>query len=337
MTSDVKSNDGAVRGPWARRRRGPAAVLAVAAAALLSSPLAGPAPATVVNRILATVDGQPITEHQLDTFIEQNAKGIDPATVGEADRRRVLDVLINEMLVDMESQSIGVGAGQEEVEAYIEQIKKRNNLDDERLAQALEAQGLTLDAYREQVRKEIQRSSLVQRQVRAKVTVSDEEVEKYYKEHPEEFEIADSVKVRHIFFPVPPDASPEQMAASLAAAQAAAEQLRGGASFDSVASSASQGSTRGVAGDLGTMKRGQMVPELEMVVFSLKTGESSGPVRGPGGVHILHVDERNASGSVSFEEIREKVKEKLYGSAMEARYQRWIEEDLRSSHEIVIK
>ena len=67
-----------------------------------------------------------------------------------AERTRIERALSdeNDVIVDLESSKLGVGASNDEVNAYIEQIKKQNNLDDAKLAAALEQQGLTLETYR---------------------------------------------------------------------------------------------------------------------------------------------------------------------------------------------
>jgi peptidyl-prolyl cis-trans isomerase SurA len=202
-----------------------------------------PAQAAVVNRIVATVDGKPITQHQLDAFIVSNG-GSDPSALGEADRKRALDVLINDLLVQMESQEIGVSTSNEEVDAYIEQIKKRNNLTDERLLEALEKQGMTMDRYREQVRTELQRSALVSKQIRARVNITPEEIERYYKEHPGEFSVADSIRVEHILFPFRQGITKEQADVLIEAAKHAYEELKAGEAFDKVAREAETGPAR---------------------------------------------------------------------------------------------
>jgi peptidyl-prolyl cis-trans isomerase SurA len=335
----MASKRGRAAGVLAARSRGGAVskiAIALGVATVAFGATAGSARAATVNRIIATVDGQPITAHQLDTFIKSNG-GTDSAGLSDTDRKRALDLLINDMVVQMESQDAGVTPTNDEVNAYIDQIKKRNNLSDERLAQALEAQGLTMEAYREQVRKELQRSALVSKQVRARVNVSPEEVERYYKEHPDEFSLAESVHVQHIFFPLRPDMTREDAEMVLTEAKKAHDRLQSGESFETVARDAGQGPAHGIGGDLGTMQKGQMIPQLEEVAFTLKEGQVSGPIQAQGGIHILRVTERSSANAAALEEVRDKIKEKLYSEALEQRYQRWIEEDLRKSHEIVIK
>ena len=165
---------------WGRpARRGPRARARLLAwvAAVAAAGVPDPARAVTVNRVVATVDGQPITAHQLDSFIRAAGQA-DPATLGEVERRRALDTLINDMIVQSETENMGMAPSADEIDEYIEQIKKRNNLDDEQLNRALEQQGLTRERYREQVGREIQRSALLARKVKGTVTVTPEDVQK---------------------------------------------------------------------------------------------------------------------------------------------------------------
>lgn len=319
-----------------------ARVRAVASCVLLAASLTAFAPAgahaAVINRIVATVDGEPITTFQVDTFIRANVRGADPGSISAEDRKKVLDLLINDMIVDMESSRLGVGVGNEEVSAYIEQIKKQNNLDDEKLAKALEQQGLTIETYRIQVRKEIQRSQLLARNVRSQVNVTPEEIQKFYDEHKAQFSEADAVTVRHIFFSIPQGVDGQQAGQILSQkAKTAYSRLQGGEPFESVARSMSEGPDAAQGGSLGTLKRGEMRPELEQIAFSMREGQFSQPVQSPYGLHILYVEKRHAGTAVPLETVQEQIKERLYAQAVEARFQQWVTEDLRKGHTVVIK
>ena len=313
--------------------------LALAAALALCGALgaADEAAARTVNRILATVDGEPITYYQMEAFVHAASPNTDPANLSDAERSRVLDMLISDTLIRVESEAAGISASNDEVNAYIEQIKKRNNLDDQRLGEALQAQGLTMEQYRDQVKRELQRSALLSRQIKSHVNVSQEEIERYYKEHEDEFSAPESIKVRHIFFVLPPDAPQAQVDATAARAHEAYERLHNGEDFDKVGRDMAQGNPPARSDDLGTIHKGQMQPALEKVAFSLKKGEPSQPLRSEVGVHILLVDEREASSQVKLADVQDQIKEKLYSSALETRFQRWIDEDLRKGHEVVVK
>jgi peptidyl-prolyl cis-trans isomerase SurA len=347
----MRSPDGVCSGPMAasrsvtvqsgavaRRARAVVRPRSTGAFAILALALAAPqgARAVTVDRVVATVDGQPITSHQLDAFLRA-AGSADPAEIGETDRRRALDSLVNDMIVQSETQSLGISPSADEIDMYVEQIKKRNNLDDEKLDQALEAQGMTRERYREQVARELQRSSLVARRVKGQVTVTPEEVEKYFADHPEEFATAESVHVQHILFPFREGMSVAEAEQLLAEAKRAQERLQAGEKFEVVSREAAAGPGRAIGGDLGTMKRGQMVPVLDEAAFKLKEGEVGPPVRGEGGLHVLRVSERAVAKSADIEKVRDQIKEKLYAKALEDRYTRWVEQDLRKSHDVVIK
>ena len=318
--------------------RGRAAASGLLLAAVLAAFMPAGVHAAVVNRIVATVDGEPITTYQVDSFIRANVRGADPESVSAEDRKKVLDLLINDMIVEMESSRLGVGVGNEEVETYIAQIKKQNNLDDEKLAKALEQQGLTLETYRIQVRKEIQRSQLLARNVRSQVNVTPEEIQKFYDEHKAQFSEADAVTVRHIFFAIPQGVDGQQAGQILSEkAKRAYTRLQGGESFETVARSMSEGPDASQGGMLGTLKRGEMRPELEQIAFSLREGQFSQPVQSPYGVHILYVEKRHAGTAVPLETVQEQIKERLYAQAVETRFQQWVTEDLRKGHTVVIK
>jgi peptidyl-prolyl cis-trans isomerase SurA len=325
-----------VKRDLAARGRAFASGLLLAASLVAVAP--GAAGAAVMNRIVATVDGEPITTYQVDAFLRANVRGADPATVSAEDRKKVLDLLINDMIVDMESSKLGVGVGNDEVNAYIEQIKKQNNLDDEKLAKALEQQGLTLETYKIQVRKEIQRSQLLARNVRSQVNVTPEEIQKFYDEHKAQFSEADAVSVRHIFFAIPQNVDGQQAGQILGEkAKKAYGRLQSGESFESVARSMSEGPDAAQGGSLGTLKRGEMRPELEQIAFSMREGQFSQPVQSPYGLHILYVEKRHAGNAVPLETVQEQIKERLYAQAVEARFQQWVTDDLRKGHTVVIK
>jgi len=307
---------------------------AVAGALLLGAQVAG---AAVINRIVATVDGEPITAYQVDAFIAGNVRGADPSQVSASDRKKVLDMLINDMILELESSKLGVGASNDEVNAYIEQIKKTNNLDDAKLAAALEQQGMTLETYRAQVKKEIQRSQLLARNVRSQVNVTPEQIQKYYDEHKDQFSEADAVTVRHIFFTIPQEGGQAAAAQLGEKAKRAYSRLQNGEPFEKVARDMSEGPDASQGGLLGTMKRGQMRPEMEQVAFSLREGQFSQPLQSPYGLHILYVEDRVSGTSVPLEQVQDQIRDRLYAQATEQRFQQWVTDDLRKGHSVVIK
>lgn len=312
--------------------RSSAGFLVVALAALLWA--ASPVGAVVVDRIVATVDGSPITLFELERFLRLNG-GVDPNAVSKEDRAKALDLLIGETLVRLESRQLGLSVSKQDVDLYIEEIKRGNDLDDATLSEALAQQGFTIETYKHQIAKELLKNQLVMRKIRDKVKVTPADVRKFYDDNKEQFAKAGSVHLRQIFFVLPPNANEEQQQRVAAVAQRAVGELQSGNSFAQVAKKYSQGPEAEDGGSLGWMRKGQMIPQLEEVAFSLRTGQVGPPVRTAAGVHILMVDEMKASEYVPLEQVEPQITERLYAQAVEERFQDYVETDLTAGHAIV--
>ncbi len=176
----------------------------------------------VVNRILALVDGDPITLHELKDFAAGDPRLQQALVSNQAD---VLDLLVTKRLIEKEVEKQGIVVQDADIDRYIASIRERNQINDEQLDAALAQQGLTRERYRAQVREELQRAQLINREIRGKVSVSPEEVARYYKEHESGGSTDATVSISQIFLKLPPDASPEQIAAVQARADTIDDEL----------------------------------------------------------------------------------------------------------------
>lgn len=292
------------------------------------------AEAIVVDRIVATVDGSPITLFELERFIRLNG-GADPNAVSKEAKAKALELLIGETLVRLESRRLGLSVSKEDVDLYIEEIKRGNSLDDSTLAEALAQQGFTVESYKRQIAKELLKNQLVMRQIRQMVNVTSADVAQYYEDNKDMFAKAGSVHIRQIFFVLPPNASEQQQQQVAAVAQQAVQELQAGQPFPSVAKKYSQGPEARDGGSLGWMEKGQMIPQLEQVAFSLRKGDVGPPIRTGAGVHILTVDEMKASEYVPLADVEPQITERLYAEKVEERFQDYVESDLTEGHAIV--
>lgn len=298
--------------------------------------VAGASWAATINKIIATVDGDPITLFQLKQFTERNIRGRE---MQGADRAAVLDTLITEQIVAKEVAEKGIIVRDEEVQRYIDNIKARNNLDDMQLEQALAAQGLTMAAYRQQIRQDLQRQQLVSREIRGKVSITPEDVRRYYDAHREEFGTGDiGFQVAHIVLRLPPDAPSDRVASTMAKADEVRARVAQGADFAEVARVVSEDVSAKDGGSIGWFKPGELLDEMDKAVAKLKPGEISEPVRTKIGVHVIKLVARRAAGNDGPEgEVAEQIKDKLYAQALEERFQKWISEDLKKQHQIEIR
>jgi len=319
--------------------------------------------AETLNRIVATVDDEPITLHEVRSFAKgssgQRSMMVPPETVANMSDKDILDVLIMNKLVSKEVETQGIQAKDAEIDSYIERIQAQSNLSDEQMKEALAKQGFTMEKYREQVAEEIERAMLINREIGSRVNVTPQDIERYYKEHgggeiesessSEESAPTSSeeqVRVRHIFLPLSPAASEEEEKEVRQQIEDIRKRSLGGEDFATLATAHSRGPGADQGGDLGFFKRGQMSKEIDDVAFSLKPGEVSQPFRNNAGVHLIKVEERTGPTSASSPVPEKKntgsidpavaaqIKQKLYNEALRQRYERWFQEDLRFRHQV---
>jgi len=142
-------------------------------------------------------------------------------------------------------------------------------------------------------------SMLIRKEIEEKAIVSDEEVKKYYDDNKEEFR-TDLVRASHILVDTEEDA------------REILKRINNGEDFADLARSFSKDSgSASKGGDLGFFGRGKMIPEFEEVAFSLKPGEVSKPLKSRFGYHIIKVTERKKGVQLAFDEVRDKIRERL--------------------------
>jgi peptidyl-prolyl cis-trans isomerase SurA len=311
------------------RRGRPEVFAAVAIVVALSA--AGIGRAEVVDRIIATVDGEPITSHEVQRYREASRSGEN-----QLSEQQALEALITDKLLEREVRDKAIEIKPEEIDKYVDQVKQRNRIDDYRFEAALEAQGLTLKKYRERIKGELEKSQLVNREVRGRVSVSPAEIERYYEANREEFRANERVTVRDILFRVEPLDSEAEVERIRRKAEEVLALAVTGRDFAALAKQFSEGPGAERGGLLGTFPRGELDGPLDRAAFALPPGGVSEVIRGDRGFHILRVDKFEPAGYRALDEVREQVREVLAQKAVEQRFQEWISKDLRERHNVEV-
>src|SRR5208282_2147256 len=150
----------------------------------------GPAPAAadqIVDQVVATVDGDPITMHDLTKYAAAAGVQLPPDdSPGSMEiKRHILENLIGEKLVDHEMSTIEVDDDQ--VDRFIAQFEAGNHITDAELRAQLAQHGISYESYRKRARQEVQKMTMIEQQVRDKITISKSQIEVYYRSHLSEF------------------------------------------------------------------------------------------------------------------------------------------------------
>jgi peptidyl-prolyl cis-trans isomerase SurA len=303
----------------------------VAASLCLLGLAALPATAEVVNKIVALVDGDPITAHEVRRYGEERRAANAPYD-------ELLDAVITEKLIEKEIASRKIVAKKEDVDKYIQDVMVRNKLTEDQFQKALKQQGTSLDDYRKRIKGEMERSALVGQSMREEPPeITDADVERYYNGHKEQFATKSAVTIRDIFFPFQQGMTQQDALRVVEQAKQVRQMAENGQSFESLARRYSQGPGAENGGLLGTFKRGEMAPQLEQIAFTLPVGEVSTPIVGPTGVHLMKIDSAQANGPrVDLDQVKDAIKQALHNQAMDARFRDWIAKNLKTKHHIEV-
>ena len=296
---------------------------------------AAPLRAEVMNRIVASVDGDPITLYELNQY-EEKQRALMPS-LQIPSQNDALQALIMEKLLAKEIAAKGIHVRDEDIDRYVDHIKESNHLTDDQLKEALKQQGVDYAKYRDQVRQEIEKVQLLNREIRGKVNISPEDVQRYYEAHKKDYERPARVKVRQIMLRLDPNAPDEIAQAVTQRIEGLRAQILKGEDFTKVAKQYSEDPAAADGGDLGEVEPSKMLPEFETVLTKMKEGEVSEPVRTNMGVHLLKLEKRIAVGYQAESELAAEIKEKLYSEALDERYKRWLLEDIQKHHYVETK
>lgn len=310
---------------------------------LLCLVLVGPciAGAAVVEQLIVVINGEPYTLSGVNTYAKiKMGRSFPSGSLDQinASDRQVLEQFITDKLLESEVREAGISISDEDVNRYIEQVKKNNRLSDEDLKTALSREGQTLDSYKVSVKAEMEKSEIIDRQVKRKVTITDEDVERYYKANPNKYRSDARARIRHILLTLPERAAPDRVQAVMTQGKELYERIKAGEDFATLAKEYSQGAGQADGGDIGWIKRGTLIPGLEEMAFEkLAVGEVSEPFRTSMGVHIVKLEAREAGSVLPLNTVAPRIKEELLNKALEERFAKWMKTDLRRKHRVDVK
>jgi len=218
--------------------------------------------------------------------------------------RNAVDQLIGRTLVLQAAREAGITVDPKEVAAAMEQQKQQIG-GPEAFAKAIAQAGLTEEQLTGMERDRITVQKYVEKELVAKTSTSDQELRAYYDGHPSEFKHPEQVKLRMILMMVKQGADQAQQDAAKTRADQALKRVKAGEDFAKVAQEASEDPTsKSRGGEIGWVRKGLLLPELESAVWTLKAGEVSPVLQSKYGYHIFKMDERRPEGTASFDEVK---------------------------------
>jgi peptidyl-prolyl cis-trans isomerase SurA len=300
----------------------PPAATAPAAATVPSQP----SDMTVVEEIIARVNNSIISRSDLKRSEDQMAAEAGKADPGipaenQPQQKDLLRDLIDTQLLSQKAEELGISADTDVVKRLDELRKQMHAESMEDLEKAAQAQGVSFEEFKQNLKNQILTQRVVQQEVGGHISVTQQEIQQFYDQHKTELERPEQVRISEILIstqPATPNASSDELVAQAKAkADAVYAQLVKGAKFDELAQKNSAGPTAAQGGDLEYFKRGTLSKQLEDQVFTLKAGQFTEPVRTNQGWVILKVAEHQSEGVPPLKEVEPRIQEHLYMTKMQ--------------------
>ncbi|HEY1439032.1 MAG TPA: peptidylprolyl isomerase [Casimicrobiaceae bacterium] len=269
---------------------------ALASACALAQPSAPPQGVVNVDRVIAVVNDEAITQYELDDakrIVLQQLKqqNVQPPAQDVLDKQ-VLERMMTERSLLQFAKENGIKVDDTMIERAILRIAQENKLSAEDFRKALAKENIDYPRYREDVRHELTVQRLREREVDSKITVSDAEVEQYLATLKSTGEA--EYKLAHILVMVPEQASAEQIDAKKRRAEDALRALKSGADFAQVAAGFSDASDALGGGNLGWRSGARLPTVFADEVRAMQVGQISGITRSAAGFHIVKLLEKRS-------------------------------------------
>jgi len=265
---------------------------------------------------IATVNGVDITVKDFTVKLRNVLNLLGSASnVKEEDiyniKREALESLIEEKIMLLRAEKLGMKVTDEELKKRVEEIKR--DYTSENFAQVFGGEKVDYKIWSEELRKRLLLEKLVDQEVNSKIKVTDEEIAAYYQQNRSRYYSEETVHVAQI------------VVSTKETADAVLKRLQAGEDFNKVAREISTGPESARGGDLGVFTRGVMPEAFDRVVFSLPEGRASKVVKSPYGFHIFKVLKKERGRWIELPDVKEKIKADLAKGKEEQEFRKWLD------------
>ena len=273
------------------------------------------------DKIIATVNGEPITQQAVDFELQRlihlyQQQGMPEQQLRlqlDAIRARALEQAIGTKLLIDEAKRLDIPVSGEELDAQFDRYVMQFGGDREKFAKAVEAQGMTLDSFKQELKQGVTINKLIDQICSAVQAPTEDEIKAHYEAHQAEYATEDRVLAQHILIKPNSDSADDKAAAKSKLEAIRARIVSGESTFEMEAKAHSDcPSGKSNGGSLGWFGKGMMVKPFEEVAFASAENEISEILETQFGYHIIVKTGEEKGHMPELEEIRDKVAEFLF-------------------------
>jgi peptidyl-prolyl cis-trans isomerase SurA len=286
----------------------------------------------VIDGVAAVVNGDVITFSQVQevsgprerTFREQFTGQELIDKIKEA-RLAALNDLIDRQLIVQEFKKKQFNIPEYVVDDQIANIIKDDFAGDRQaFLRTLNAQGYTINKFRDMQRDKVIVGAMRQNNVKGNFTATPQQIQAYYDANKQEFVTPEQLKLRMIVLNADPlDANSADSTRKMS--EEIRDKVKGGADFATMAKTYSMDGTAESGGDWGLIDRKTLNQQLTDVAFALSPGQTSQVVQIGDSFYILYCESKKESGVIPLPEVRDGIERKLEQAQRQKATQRWLD------------
>jgi peptidyl-prolyl cis-trans isomerase SurA len=308
-------------------------ILAFSSFCLLGlAPVVRAADPQVIDGIAAVVNNEVITFSQVQEVSAPQEQSLRQQYTGQElidkikeARLAALSDLIDRQLVIQEFKKKQYNIPDYAVEEQVREIIKEDFAGDRQaFLRTLDAQGYTMDKFRDSERDKIIVQVMRQNNVKSEFSASPQQIQAYYEANRKQFSTPQQIKLRMIVL----NSDPLDME-SAETTRKMAEEIRqkaaGGTDFATLAKTYSMDSTAESGGDWGWVDEKTLNKDLTNVAFALAPGQVSPVTQVGNAYYLLYCEDKKISTFVPLQDVKDGIKKKLEQGERQKATQRWLD------------
>jgi len=259
--------------------------------------------------------------------VAQELFGCAPPELDETQRQRVAEVTQRRLEIERRvlasEEGRAVCVPEATLQHAVDEVRARY-ADAAEFSTALAHIGLDEASLRQGLQRQLAVDAVLEKISAESEAISELDVELFYRLNSERFTAPERRRARHVLVTINEEFAENRREAALARIQQAANELRT-LSFENVAQRYSECPTAVNGGMLGELRRNQLYPELDAVLFDLDVGETSDVVESPMGFHLLRCEAIFSALHENLEQAAPRIREHLRSKQVQQRQKAWLE------------
>lgn len=239
-------------------------------------------------------------------------------------KQKALDSLIEEALMFLEAERLGIKVEKSELNKQLDKVEKRLG-SKKAFKEALARAGYSPASFKEKISRDMLGKAAYKAEVADRVKITPERLRQYYSDNKPKFKKPETVTLQHILVKIKNPVLKDSWEEARQQALALLKMIQEGADFADVAAKHSQGMYRIKGGHMGEVHRGRLPKEIEEIAFAMEVGTVSQPVKSTYGYSIVKLLEKKKSRQLSFQEIEGNLKTTLEKKEIQKRKAEWLE------------